>query len=100
MMNRLSLVLFLIGWSSLPGAMADSLRCGGKIVRNGDTPEELRRRCGEPMRRDFVQEQFWLEGGLQRVRLERWYYKPGSRALERIVLIYQGEIIGIRTGER
>lgn len=100
MMARLGLILFLIGWSMLPVARADSLRCGRKVVRNGDTPEELRQHCGAPLRRDFVQEQFWLGGNLQQVRVERWHYKPGRRALGRIVLIYQGQIVGVRTGER
>jgi hypothetical protein len=90
----------LIGWSALSQTSADSLRCGRALVRNGDTPEMLRQRCGEPLRRDFVQEQFWLGDGLRRVRVERWHYKPGSRALGRVVLIYQGQIVGVRTGDR
>lgn len=99
-MTRLGLILILIGGSALAETRADSLRCGRTVVRNGDTLEKLRQRCGEPLRRDFVQEQFWLGDGLRRVRVERWYYKPGSRALSRFVLIYQGKIVGVRTGER
>lgn len=99
-MTRLGLSLILIGWSALAETRADSLRCGRALVRNGDTPEMLLQRCGEPLWRDFVQEQFWLGDGLRRVRVERWHYKPGSRALWRIVLIYQGQIVGVRTGDR
>lgn len=98
--TRLGFILILIGWSVLAEIRADSLRCGRAVVRNGDTPEKLRQRCGEPLRRDFVQEQFWLGDGLRRVRVERWHYKPGRRALGRNVLIYQGRIVAVRTGER
>jgi hypothetical protein len=98
-MTRLGLSLILIGWSALAETRADSLRCGGTLVGNGDTPQRLRRRCGEPLRRDFVQEQFWLGGGLRRVRVERWHYEPGNRGLGRFVLIYQGQIVGVRSAE-
>ena len=81
-------------------ATADSFRCGRKLVRTGDSPETLRQRCGEPQGRDFGEEELRLQGNVQKVRVERWYYKPSSRQLQNIVLIYRGEIVAIRTGDR
>lgn len=79
---------------------ADSFRCGSKLVRNGDSPQALLQRCGEPQSRASSREEFWFEGRLQDARVERWHYKPGKGRLESIVLIYRGEIIAIQTGER
>ena len=79
---------------------ADSFRCGSKVVRTGDSPHELRQRCGEPQGEDSGYEEFWLDGKLQKVWVKRWHYKRGSRQLARVVLIYRGEIVAIQTGER
>ena len=92
-----SLVLALLLFT---GAHADSVRCGRRVVHTGDTLELLRSRCGEPNGRDHAVEQFWLDGVLQKVRVERWYYKPGNRKLGRVILVYRGKVIGIRTGGR
>ena len=94
LMGLLASALF---WPSLE---ADSFRCGSKVVRTGDSPQELRQRCGDPQGQDSGYEEFWLDGKLQNVRVKRWYYKKGSRQLARIVLIYRGEIVAIQTGER
>ena len=83
-----------------PLAEADSFRCGRKVVRTGDSPAELRQRCGDPLEQDSGYAEFWQNGRLQKVRVKRWHYKPGTRKLERIVLIYKGEIVGIQTGDR
>lgn len=81
-------------------AWADSFRCGRKVVRTGDTGEAVRARCGDPQRTDSGTEALWLPEGHQRVRVERWYYKSGDRRLERIVLLYRGEVVAVRTGSR
>ena len=95
--GSLVLVLALLLFT---GAHADSVRCGRRVVHTGDTLELLRSRCGEPNGRDHAVEQFWLDGVLQKVRVERWYYKPGNRKLGRVILVYRGKVIGIRTGGR
>jgi hypothetical protein len=81
-------------------ASADSLRCGHKVVSTGDSAEELRRHCGEPLQRESGREQFWLRGTLQQVRVERWHYRHSSRSLPRVVLVYQGKIVAITSGSR
>ncbi len=94
----ITLALCLAG--SLLQARADSVRCGRKVVRDGDTQAELTARCGTPGRKDTGYETLRLPEGTRRVRVDRWYYKPGSRSLERIVLLYRGQVVGVRTGAR
>lgn len=94
----LGVFIIMLGMPS--DGYADSFRCGRKLVQTGDSPEDLRLRCGEPRSLDRAQEELWYQGKRQKVRVERWHYKQGSRKLEHIVLIYHGEIVGIRTGSR
>ena len=90
-----------IAWSGWPGPVhADSFRCGRKVVRSGDTEEQVVARCGEPGRRDSAHETLWLPGGQQRVRVERWHYKLGTRQLERVILLYQGRVVAVQSGAR
>ena len=79
---------------------ADTFRCGRKVVRAGDSQESVVERCGQPQRRESGYESLWLANGHQRVRVERWLYKTGERRLERVVLLYRGEVVGVRTGRR
>lgn len=90
---------FVLGAGTV-AAHADSFRCGRKVVRNGDTQAQLIARCGHPGRRDNGHELVRLPEGHQRVRVERWHYKLGSRQLERTVLLYQGRVVGMRSGAR
>ncbi len=81
-------------------AIADSFRCGRKVVRTGDSPAELLQRCGEPRYKDRGYENLRVQGGQKKLRVERWYYKKSSRQLEQIVLIHKGRIVAINTGRR
>jgi len=78
----------------------DSFRCGRKVIRNGDSSADLMQKCGEPQSRDSAQEELWLNRTQQKVRVERWHYKQGSSKLARVVLVYRGEVVGVRTGNR
>ena len=79
---------------------ADSFRCGRKVVRSGDSQSEVLAACGEPQRRESKQEALWLGSSQKNVPVKAWYYKRSSRKLERIVLIYQGKVVAVRTGGR
>ena len=81
-------------------APADSFRCGSKVARTGDTIEELRQRCGDPVRRAASQEVIWLPQGASRVRVEKWYYQPGARRLGRVVWLYREQVVRIETADR
>jgi len=86
-----------LGCQDLP---ADTFRCGQKVVRTGDSEAELLQRCGEPMERQSATEEIWLKDGLDRVRVNRWYYKLSERRLQRVVVLYKGHVVEIRTGSR
>ena len=79
---------------------ADSYRCGRKIVRSGDPVSRLLSLCGEPRRKDSASETVEFSGVPRKVRVQRWYYKKGSRRLERVVFVYQGKIAAIEVGGR
>jgi len=98
------LCYFMVGLWVMPAfidtAMADSFRCGRKVVRTGDSPGDLLRSCGEPRYKDRGYENIRVQGSQKKARVERWYYKKSSRRLEQIVVIYKGRIIAINTGGR
>lgn len=79
---------------------ADSMRCGRKVVRNGDSPSTLLEHCGEPRYRGRGFADVETKDGRRSVKVEQWHYKRGERSLERIVLIYRGEIVAVETGSR
>lgn len=81
-------------------AKADSFRCGLKVVRSGDAQSVLVKACGEPLRRDSAQERVGSGSSQKTVRVQRWYYKNSGRRLERVVMLHEGKIIAVRTGER
>ena len=90
----------LIGTLIPAAAWSDSFRCGRNLVRNGDGTQELIQQCGTPQSRDYAVEEFWSGGQLYKSRVARWHYKDDDGRLERIVVIYQDEIIAVRTGQR
>lgn len=98
MLNLLP-ILWLALWLVSGPVVADSYRCGRKLIRDGDTPAEVLGVCGEPRARDRGRESISGQAG-NRVAVERWYYKRSSRSLERVVVFHQGRVVAIRTGRR
>ena len=96
----LFMVCFLVMPAFIDTAIADSFRCGRKVVRTGDSPGDLLRSCGEPRYKDRGYENIRVQGRQKKARVERWYYKKSSRRLEQIVVIHKGRIIAINTGRR
>lgn len=93
-------LLALVGGLLAGELAADSMRCGRALVRTGDSPAALLERCGEPNYRGRGYAEVQTHKGKQRIRVERWHYKRNERSLERIVLVYRGEIVGMETGRR
>ena len=93
------LILLLSGYG-VADACADSYRCGRKIVRDGDSVSRLLAVCGEPRFKDSASEMIDVDGFRKKARVQRWYYRQGSRRLEHIVLIYNGKIAAIEVGGR
>jgi len=85
---------------SISDLSADSFRCGRKLITTGDSTGELIRVCGEPRHKDRGVEKIRVNGVSRETRVERWYYKKSSRGLEHIIVIYQGQVSAIETGDR
>ena len=94
------LMIVTMYWMLARASYADSYRCGRKLVREGDSTARLLTLCGEPRFKDSGTEKIHIKGSLANKRVQRWHYKKNSRSLERIVLIYSGNIVGIKTGSR
>ena len=93
------LVLFLL--VSLSGnLLADSFRCGRKLVQTGDSTGDLVRTCGEPRHKDRGQEKVRIDGIFRKAGVERWHYKKSARSLEHIIVIYKGRVASVEVGER
>ena len=96
-LGALLVLMFLLPASN---AWADSFRCGTRVVRSGDAESTLVKACGEPKRRDSAQERVGSGSSQKTVRVQRWYYKTSGRRLERVVMLHEGKIIAVRTGDR
>ena len=81
-------------------ASADSLRCGRKVVRTGDSSKILLKHCGEPLSKSSGQEFVRISGGVKEVRVKQWHYKKSTRSLEQVIWVYQGRVVAIKSGGR
>lgn len=95
-----AITVVVAGALAIQSLAADSMRCGQKVVRSGDSPATLIKHCGEPIYRGRGYADVPTSDGKRNVRVEQWHYKLGERSLERIVLIYRGEVVAVRTGSR
>jgi hypothetical protein len=88
------MLLSVLAW--LPGfLLADSYRCGRKLVRTGDTRQALLRICGQPDHKDRGQEQVRIDGRSTKAPVERWYYQKSKRSLQRMVVLHKGRVVSI-----
>lgn len=95
-----STFLLILSFAVVSDAMADSYRCGRKVVRDGDSTSYLLKICGEPRFKDNGSSMIEVEGVRRKTRVQRWYYKKSSRSLEHIILIHGGKIAAIEVGGR
>lgn len=72
---------------SYGSAEAGTLRCGGKLVNEGDRAFEVERKCGEPSHRDLVGYTGGTYGDRELV-IEEWVYGPTNGMLS--ILTFQG----------
>jgi len=100
------LAMALLG-AATPG-MADSMRCGSRLVKDGDSAGKLRSLCGEPasisrssrLRPPIV----WINGralrtgyGAVEIPVETWEYNFGPTRLILRVRIEDGLVVSIDT---
>ena len=101
------LVLFSFIWLGLmrnPAAAAgSSLRCGQRLVGEGQTTSDVYDRCGEPTERsaetDFVT--VHLQRGVDVTRpvlVERWVYDLGPKRFVRYLTFVDGTLVDVGEG--
>lgn len=99
-------------------AHADGMRCGSKLVSEGDSPYQVRTVCGSPdsenqwveyrtMRR-WVSTPCFQDRGVVRcgyveelvvpVAVEQWFYDFGPHSLVRHLTFEQGRLLRVATG--
>ena len=76
-------------------AVADSFRCGRKIVKEGDSGSELVRKCGKPARKFSSKATISEQGRQSKVSVSNWVYER-NRKKDMIVSIRSGTVIKIR----
>ena len=101
----------LLGASLLisSAASADTLRCGSKLISEGDPIEKVREYCGEPVvkKRTWITRQPRFEYGGQEipfpgqedVPVDLWTYDFGANKLMRRVRFVAGKVESIETLE-
>lgn len=103
----------LIGLAALAGmlaapAHADGMRCGGRLIRDGDARAEVRAFCGEPadvqtrtiLRRpvyNFRGRLVYSGDGLVEIPVETWTYNFGPNKLMRRVRFVDGIVDEVET---
>jgi len=91
-----------------PAAFADAMRCGSRLISDGDTRSHVRELCGEPsdiqtrtiLRRpyyDFHGRIVYYGDGLIEIPVEIWTYNLGPYKLMRRVRFVDGEVEEIET---
>jgi len=89
-------------------ARADGMRCGSKLIRDGDTRDAVLAKCGEPtdvQRRTILRRPYFdFEGrivyygdGLVEVPVEIWTYNLGPYRLMRRIRLVDGLVEDIET---
>jgi hypothetical protein len=101
----------LLGASLLisSAASADALRCGSKLISEGDPIEKVRQYCGEPVatKRTWITRQPRFEYGGQEIPFEGsedvpvdlWTYDFGPNKLMRRIRFVAGKVESIETLE-
>jgi len=97
----LGLVLALV--SPRAAEAGSNLRCGNRLVSDGDPMEEVFRRCGEPTFRttstDFVS--FETAPGVvvtRSIPVETWTYNRGPREFVRYLTFRNGRLVNVSEG--
>lgn len=74
---------------------ADSIRCGRKIVKTGDSVNILIKKCGNPQRK-FTGKEIINEGGRQsKMTVSNWVYDR-ARKHDMIVAVRSGIVVKIQ----
>jgi hypothetical protein len=88
-------------------SFADTMKCGTRLVSDGDSKAKVLLRCGEPFMKEFVGEKTVrsrLYGGygikFDTVQVERWTYVLGQRQFMRILTFEADTLVKIELGDK
>ena len=89
----LGIATFLVSSHSL----AQTVRCGGKIVEVGMSADEVLRYCGPPTRKEVEEHDVRSGGRVVGVTyLHRWFYDRGFAGKPKVLEFDQDKLIAIR----
>lgn len=106
----MNLRLLLLAVAALPvqSALADTLRCGSRLVAEGDSAASLRQKCGEPVnieKQDLVRGPYvWQDNRYRYVapgspieyRVELWTFNFGPKRLMARVRLEAGIVTEVK----
>jgi hypothetical protein len=98
-----TIVLFLLSVNSV---FADSMKCGTRRVKTGDTKTEVLLKCGEPFTQEVVGEKssYRMFLGLildsTTVIVEKWTYHLGTGKFLRILTFEGDKLVTIEQGDK
>lgn len=95
-MNRVWLFLPLVSLLTMDIAVADTMRCGSKIISVGMSAAEVLKYCGEPTSRE-VEEHDVRSGNrvVGKTQLNRWTYDRGSAGKPKVLEFDQDRLLSI-----
>jgi hypothetical protein len=104
----LSLVLVLAALPMQTTSASEGMRCGNKLIDDGDTTEEVRAKCGEPTsvsRRTILRRPAFYRHGqrysygteMVEIPVEYWTYNFGPNKLMRRIRFVDGVVEEIET---
>ncbi len=98
-------LLFLASVTLIPsaGVFADTFSCGGGIISTGDRSMDVLAKCGQPDSKESHQEELSerLDDNTKQkifVTVEEWTYNLGPTQFMRIIILKNGVVTNIRTG--
>ncbi|GAA6185756.1 DUF2845 domain-containing protein [Aliiglaciecola sp. 2_MG-2023] len=95
--NKLGFGLLICASILSHSVYADTLRCGSKLIKTGDTTLDVILTCGEPsFKEDLTTQQKKHRG----VKLERYLYKQPKGQFHKILEFRDGVLIKIENGPR
>lgn len=106
--SLVAILLLTAGQLVTSSAQADTLRCGQRLVTDGDTLHEVRTRCGEPVsairHSEFRTVRLWLNGRpveqTVEVAIDEWIYDFGPHRFVQHLTFEQGKLISVVSGHR
>lgn len=109
-MRSAFLIAIAVAAASLaaPAAHADSMRCGNRLVRDGDPTSSVIAFCGEPsdvQRRTLLRRPYYdvrgrlvyFGDGLEEILVETWTYNFGPHKLMRRIRFVDGVVDEVET---